>query len=277
MSGWIKAQIKGLPVYQAKTMSWLPGIQQGFTTRCGGISSAPFDSLNLGDHVGDDPCCVSANRDTLFSCICADRERVAFAKQVHGSQVGVVTSRNVDTVPEVDALVTNESNITLAMCFADCVPIYLVDPVRRVIGLVHSGWRGCSDDVVGKAVACMTENFQTDPRQCVAAVGPCIGVGHYEVRLDVADRFRNYPAGKYLGASTAVIPKSEMQGTYSLNLRQIVFTQLMASGLRADSIAVSHHDTYSDKRDFYSYRRDGVTSGRMAAYISMAEPRISLR
>ena len=113
----------------------------------------------------------------------------------------------------------------------------------------------------------MTEHFGSRPSACLAAIGPCIGGDSYEVGAEVADRFRSLPGAR---AANVVTPRNEFGGTYSLNLRQVVFGQLLYAGLRAQSIAVCDEDTYRNKRDFFSYRRDGAT-GRMAAFLGMKE------
>ena len=266
MTGWRKQPIGDLPLYQAKTMAWLPRITQGFTTRRGGVSTAPYDSLNLGAHVGDDLAQVQANRRRVWHDLGTPESQVALAEQVHGDKVTVV-SAGTGSVPVAgaDALVTNTPDLLLMLLFADCVPVYLVDPVRKVIGLAHAGWRGTAVNIAGKTLQTMVAEFGCVPSACFAAVGPSIGGDSYEVRAEVADQFRSLPSAR---ASNVVTPRSEMGGTYNLNLRAVVFSQLLYAGLPAGSIAVCDEDTFRNKRDFFSYRRDGAT-GRMAAFLGI--------
>ena len=268
MSGWRKQPIGDLPLYQAKTMAWLPRITQGFTTRAGGVSAAPYDLLNMGAHVGDLDASVLANRQRLWSDLGFTEAQVALAEQVHGDGVSVVTEGTGSRpVSGADALVTNTPNVLLMLFFADCVPIYFVDPARKAIGLAHAGWRGAAANIAGKTMSAMTGEFGCLPASCFAAIGPSIGGDSYEVGADVADRFRTLPGAR---GTSVVSPRSEFTGTYNLNLRQIVFGQLLHAGLRAEAIAVCDEDTLRNKRDFFSYRRDGVT-GRMAAFLGMKE------
>ncbi len=266
MTGWRKQPVGDLPLYQAKTMAWLPRITQGFTTRRGGVSIAPYDSLNLGTHVGDDLAQVQANRRRVWHDLGTPESRVVLAEQVHGDGVAIV-SEGAAAVPVAgaDALVTNTPDLLLMMLFADCVPVYLVDPVRKVIGLAHAGWRGAAVNIAGKTLQAMTAEFGCVPSACFAAVGPSIGEGSYEVGAEVADRFRSLPGAR---SASVVTPRSEMGGTYNLNLRAVVFGQLLYAGLLAGSIAVCDEDTFRNKRDFFSYRRDGMT-GRMAAFLGI--------
>lgn len=247
-------------------MAWLPRIVQGFTTRRGGVSSGAYDSLNLGAHVGDNLAQVQANRRRVWLDLGIDESQVVLAEQVHGDKIAVVT-KGSGAVPTAgaDALVTNVPDLLLMLFFADCVPVYLVDPARKVIGLAHAGWHGTAANIAGKTVQALVSEFGCTPSACFAAVGPCIGGDSYEVGPEVADQFRSLPGAR---ASTVVTPRSEISGTYNLNLRAVIFAQLLSAGLPAGSIAVCDEDTLRNKRDFFSYRRDGTT-GRMGAFLGI--------
>ena len=266
MTGWRKQPIGDLPLYQAKTLAWLPRITQGFTTRRGGVSAGPYDSLNLGAHVGDDLAQVQANRRRVWHDLGTHESQVVLAEQVHGDQVAVVSAGfGLVPIAGADALVTSTPDLLLMLFFADCVPVYLVDPTRKVIGLAHAGWRGTAANIAGKTLQRMSAEFGCLPSACFAAVGPSIGGASYEVGPEVADHFRTLPGAR---ASTVVTPRSEIGGTYNLNLRAVIFGQLLYAGLPAGSIAVCDEDTFRSKRDFFSYRRDGVT-GRMGAFLGI--------
>lgn len=247
-------------------MAWLPRIVQGFTTRNGGVSVTPYNSLNLGTHVGDDITQVQANRRRVWHDLGTPEEKVVLAEQVHGDKIAVVTEGSgMIPVAGVDALVTNTPDLLLMLFFADCVPVYLVDPIRKVIGLAHAGWRGTAVNIAGQTLQTMTTEFGCIPSACFAAVGPSIGGESYEVGPEVADQFRSLPGAR---AASVVAPRSEISGTYNLNLRAVIFGQLLYAGLPAGSIAVCDEDTFRNKRDFFSYRRDGAT-GRMAAFLKI--------
>lgn len=273
MAKWTKTLVGDMPIYQADTINWLPGVVQGFTTRRGGVSKKPFDTLNLSLAVEDSPEAVAENRQRVLFDLMGSGAALATAKQVHGARV-VCVDRSPADPPEADALVTDQPNILLMLLFADCVPVYIVDPVRRAIGLAHSGWRGTVANVSRRTVKAMQDNFGSDPRSCLAAVGPSISAEQYEVGSDVADALRDAPGGKDSGSSTAVMPRSEFGNKWSVNLRQIVFTQLLQAGLRPEYVAVSDQCTYRNRVDFFSHRRaarERTSTGRMAAVLGLAE------
>ena len=248
-------------------MAWLPRVTQGFTTRKGGVSLAPYESLNLGVHVGDEPAQVLTNRRRVWHDLGVTEEDVVLAEQVHGDKVAVVTSGSgLTPMVGADALVTDTPGLLLMLFFADCVPVYLVDPVKKVVGLAHAGWRGAAANIAGKTLQAMTQEYGCAPSVCFAALGPSIGEASYEVGPEVADRFRSLPGAR---ASNVVLPRSDLGGTYTLNLRAVIFGQLLAAGVTAGAIAVCDEDTFRNKRDFFSYRRDGAATGRMAGFLGI--------
>jgi YfiH family protein len=266
VTGWRKQPIGDLPLYQAKTMAWLPRIVQGFTTRSGGASAAPYDALNLGTHVGDDLIQVQANRQRVYSDLGISESQIVLAEQVHGDKIAVVTAGSGQVpIAGADALVTNTPGLLLMLFFADCAPVYFVDPARKIVGLAHAGWRGTASNIAGKTLQTMVSEFGCVPSACFAAIGPSIGGASYEVGAEVADQFRSLPGAR---ASTVVTPRSEIGGTYNLNLRAVIFGQLLQAGIPAGAIAVCDEDTFHNKRDFFSYRRDGIT-GRMGAFLGI--------
>ena len=155
-------------------------------SRRGGVSPAPFDSLNLSLSVPDERERVYANRRRVYGQFGRDTETVVHAHLVHGADVARVTQADNGTwVEHVDGLITDQPGCVLSMNFADCAPIFLYDPRRHAIGLGHAGWRGTVVDLPGAMVRAMTEQFGSDPADLVAAVGPCIGPCCYEVGQDV--------------------------------------------------------------------------------------------
>ena len=162
------------------------------TARTGGVSSGPYESLNLSFTVGDDPGCVLENRHRLATAFGADLGDFVFARQVHGACARVVTEsgqgsgafRLDDAIDGIDALVTASPEVVLAILTADCVPIVLHDPVAGVLACVHAGWRGTVAGVTAAAVAAM-RGLGTRPSDVVAGIGPAIGADRYQVGPDV--------------------------------------------------------------------------------------------
>jgi hypothetical protein len=271
MGTWVVNKFGEIPVYQAVTISWLPGIVQGFSTRRGGVSQEPYDTFNVGLTCGDNPEHVFANRMRLADAIGVDLGKLVFAEQVHGSEVAVVDEVQSVPVPGVDALITNRPGLILCMTYADCLPIYIVEPTKKVVALVHSGWRGTASNIVQRTTDALKERMEIDPRNCQVAIGPSIGCDNYEVGTEVADFFRDTRGS---GASTTVMPKNEMLGTWVLDLRAIAFLQLLHAGYRPQAIAVCDSDTYANDRDFFSHRREsqaGGKTGRMAGFLGIRE------
>jgi YfiH family protein len=160
-------------------------------SRLGGVSAAPFDSLNLSLSVPDERERVYANRRRVYGLYGRDTDTVVHAHLVHGADVARVTQADKGSwVEHVDGLITDQPGCVLSMNFADCAPIFLYDPRRKAIGLGHAGWKGAVVDLPGVMVRAMTAEFGSDPADLVAAIGPCIGPCCYEVGAEVIDSVR---------------------------------------------------------------------------------------
>ncbi len=160
-------------------------------SRRGGVSVAPFDSLNLSMAVADERERVYANRRRAYGLFGRDTDTVVHAHLVHGATVArVTTAENGTWVHHVDGLISDQPGCVLTMSFADCAPILLYDPVHRAIGLGHAGWKGAVADLPGALVRAMSQQFGSDPADLLAAVGPCIGPCCYEVGEIVIDAVR---------------------------------------------------------------------------------------
>jgi YfiH family protein len=223
------------------------------TDRRGGRSAQPYDSFNLGTHVGDDPDAVAANRARVARELRVAEDRLVWMTQVHGTGVAVVDGPQVGPVPDVDALVTASPGLVLCVLVADCVPVLLADPVARVVAAVHAGREGFRQGVVPAALAAMTR-LGARPGNVTALLGPAVCGACYEVPDAMqADVARVAPAA-------AVRTR---RGTPGLDLRAG-----LAERLRAAGVAEVVHDprcTVEDPR-LFSHRRDGVT-GRQAGLV----------
>jgi YfiH family protein len=223
------------------------------TDRRGGRSASPYDSFNLGDHVGDDPAAVAANRERLAREIGVPGEQLVWMTQVHGTGVAIVEDAEENPVADVDALVTATPGLVLCVLVADCVPVLLADPVAGVVAAVHAGREGVRRGVVPAALAAMTR-LGARPADVEALLGPAVCGLDYEVPAAMqAEVARAAPAG-------AVRTR---QGTPGLDLRAGI-----AEGLRGAGVRQVVHDprcTVEDPR-LFSHRRDGVT-GRQAGVV----------
>jgi len=237
------------------------GVLAAFTTRLGGFSAAPYDTLNVGLFCGDKPYHVQENRRKIESSLSVSlRDRVLI---VHGNQI-VVAERELrnDELPEGDAILTCLPGYTLSMTFADCVPVFLYDPDWKAIALVHAGWRGTLAGISALAVERMNCEYGSTPGRILAAIGPSIGPCCFMVDEEVASRFsEKFPYGQDL--------IHRMANLTSVDLWEANRRQLVESGIHDENIAVSGFCTSCRKDLFFSYRRDGRTSGRMAAIMSI--------
>ena len=179
----MKARQKdNIPYFQFDSLPQNGRLQHAIFTRQGGVSPAPFDSLNLSVSVPDEKARVYANRQRAYGIYGRDTDTVVHAHLVHDISVAAVTQANNGTwLPRVDGLITDEPGCALTMNYADCGPIFLYDPIHQAIGLGHAGWQGAVKDLPGAMVRAMQAQFGSDPAQLIAGLGPAIGPCCYEV------------------------------------------------------------------------------------------------
>jgi len=227
-----------------------PGVRALVTTRQGGVSRAPWHSFNLGDHVGDDPGAVAANRALLRRELPAEP---VWLKQVHGTRC--VDAATAAPGVEADASFTRRRGVVCAVLTADCLPVLFCDDRASVVGIAHAGWRGLAAGVIESTVAAMGEPGEA----LMAWLGPAIGRRAFEVGGEVRDQFIAHDAQ----AESAFQPAAN--GKWLCDIYQLARQRLQALGVRRVTSA-DFSCTVGDAEKFFSYRRDGVT-GRMASLI----------
>ncbi|MET7273377.1 peptidoglycan editing factor PgeF [Streptomyces flaveolus] len=230
------------------------GAHFGFTDRWGGVSAVPYEELNLGGAVGDDPAAVTANRELAAKSLGVDPARVVWMNQVHGADVAAVDAPWGDRpVPRADAVVTAERGLALAVLTADCVPVLLADPVAGVAAAAHAGRPGLVAGVVPAAVRAMTE-LGADPARIVARTGPAVCGRCYEVPEEMRAEVAAVEPAAHAVTSW---------GTPALDVSAGVHAQLERLGVcdRAQSPVCTR-----ESKDRFSYRRDRTT-GRLAGYV----------
>ncbi|MDN5346827.1 MAG: purine-nucleoside/S-methyl-5-thioadenosine phosphorylase / adenosine deaminase [Clostridia bacterium] len=235
-----------------------------FTTRKGGESGPPFATLNLGLNTGDAPEKVLANRRRVAEVLAISLDSWVVGEQVHGDGVAVITrseagrgtTTSESSLKSTDALVTEEKGLALVAFFADCVPVYIVDPVRQVIGLAHAGWRGTRLRIAARTVEVMQQKFAASPDGCLALLGPSIGPCCYEVGPEVAGEF----APEFL---------KPHKGRWLLDLWKANMKILLQAGIKEANIHITGICTCCHPELFYSYRRDGGRTGRMGAFLCL--------
>lgn len=240
---------------------------QGFTTRHEGISRPPYNSLNLGTTTQDQLHNVEGNRSLLTRAFGIAQEALVTVRQTHGSDILVIDEPNEDYSHflglESDAIITNQTGVMIGVCVADCAPILLMDPGKRVIAAVHAGWQGTAAGLVSKTVAGMKSLFDCNPASLQAAIGPCISKCCYEVDAPVKQAF------SLSQVSWDACAEPNGTGKWLLDLAAANKELLLMAGLSADAIQVSDMCVSCQREWFFSYRRDGAETGRQMGFIML--------
>jgi polyphenol oxidase len=243
------------------------GVRHGVLTRQGGVSQAPWASLNLGGTVGDAPEHVYENRRRAFRALDRPFESLYDVWQVHSR---VVVKAGAPRPPEqphlqADAILTDRPGVTLFMRFADCTPILLFDPRRRAAGLVHAGWQGTVNQIVRAAVEAMQAEYGSQPGDLLAGIGPSIAAHHYEVGPEVIEQVQQSfgaQAGQVLAPSPGSDPSRQTFDLWAAN--RLVLEQ---AGVR--EIEVAGLCTACNLQDWYSHRAEKGRTGRFGALIAI--------
>ena len=244
------------------------GVTLAFTERDGGVSEAPYASLNLGDACGDDPSRVAENRRRALAAIGAEGllGNLVNPRQVHGSHVVVVRSADSSELASAraearagaDAVVCTAERVPVLLCFADCVPVVLVAPGGFAV--VHSGWRGTIARIVALAAEVLCDEASCEPSELLAYVGPHIGAADYEVSSELAERF------------VQAFGPGVVSGERNLDLSAALAVTLREAGVPAENVAWVEESTASSTDRFFSYRAEGGTCGRHGALAVILGP-----
>mgnify|MGYP001075626650 CR=1 FL=1 len=243
----------------------------GFTTKNGGVSQGCFSSLNLGLHVNDTVDNVIENREILASKINYSITKWVCSEQIHGNNVVKVSKNDrgkgvtdyESSISITDGFYTNEEDVLLTSCYADCVPIYFIEPTKRYIGLAHAGWKGTVQNIGGRLIEkwVTEENLQLE--NIHVAIGPSIGECCYEVDDCVMNKVKEAFHNKIPNKIVENLPN----GKYSLNLKEANKQLLILAGVNEQNIIVSTYCTSCNPESFFSHRRDEGKTGRMMSYI----------
>lgn len=248
-----------------------PSLVAGFTMRTGGSSRAPFSSMNLGLHVDDDSGDVVTNRKQMAHALGIPFDAWVSAEQVHGKNVRRVTAGGAgsasldDVIPTTDGLHTDRSNIFLTTFYADCVPLFFIDPSNQAIGIAHAGWKGTIARIAEEMVRAFEADYGTRPQDLLAAIGPSIGDCCYEVDERIVEQVRSAATSW----ETTVTPQEN--GKYMLDLGLLNQLILRGSGLLSERITRTQYCTSCRTDLFFSHRREAGRTGRMASFIGWKE------
>ena len=264
----IHTQKGGLGVWRFESLSQFEGLQHGVTGRPGGVSRPPYAALNLGLHVGDDPAAVIENRRRLCAALGLDIATLTLGAQVHGAELAIAGEQQVgagsldlaSAIPGVDGLVITRPGLLAAVLSADCVPLVLYDPKRRVGAVIHAGWRGAAAGIAARAVRLLRDSCASDPEHLYVAIAPAIGVCCYQVSQCVAGRV------------VAALPDprralEQRDGAWYVDLAECSRQQLLASGVLASHIEGAGICTSCRADAFFSERRLGRPTGRLGTFL----------
>lgn len=250
------------------------GFVHGFSSRVGGSSRNEFATMNLSFTRGDDPECVRENYRRIAAALGFDDRKIVCSDQTHTNHVREVTGKDCGKgylrprdYTDVDGLVTDEPGVVLATFYADCVPLYFVDPEHRAIGLSHSGWKGTVSDIAGVTVRTMQEKYGSRPEAVLTAIGPSICQDCYEVSEDVIEQVR-------AAYSEELWPRLFYQrenGRYQLDLWEACRQNLLRAGILPEHIEVTDVCTCCNPDILFSHRASHGKRGNLAAFLGIQE------
>lgn len=246
----------------------------GFSTRQGGISRGIYQSMNLSFTRGDEEAYVRENYARLARAVGFSCENIVCSDQTHTTNIRTVTEKDrgkgfikPKDYKDVDGLVTNVPGLVLTTFYADCVPLFLVDPIRRAIGLSHSGWRGTVGKIGKRTVEVMKEQYGTKQEDLIAAIGPSICQDCYEVSEDVIDAFR----GAFEEQYWKELFYETSGGKYQLNLRRANERIFQEAGLKPEQIVTSSWCTCCNPKLLFSHRATQGKRGNLGAFLMLRE------
>ena len=237
-------------------------IVQSFTTRYGGKSTTPYDSLNLAFHVGDDSDIVNQNHQILAKFMQYNRDSLIYMKQIHSNIVHIIDDNDsFDNPPTCDALITNRKGIYLMVMVADCTPVLFYDPIKSIIAVAHIGRAGAFTNIIQCVMNSFITEFGSDRQDIIVSSGASICKECYEVGYEIDKE------AKELGLGYAI---EYISDRYYLDIKKIIKTQLKE--LKVANIDISDECSCCSKERYFSYRADGIT-GRFAGVIGIKEKR----
>lgn len=251
-------------------------IVHGFSTRFGGVSKNHLASMNLSFSRGDERSAVLENHRRFAKAIGYDEKRLVFSDQIHTTMIHKVTEADVgkgivreSDLKGIDGLVTNVPNIPLITFYADCVPLYFYDPIKKVVALAHSGWRGTIEEIGAKMVHVMENEYGCKAQHIICAIAPSICQNCYEVSEDVALQFINKYQCFYHGNEMDELLYKKENGKYQLNLHKACEITLLQAGILNEHLDITDLCTCCNPEVFFSHRASHGMRGNLAAVIML--------
>lgn len=268
----IKRESHGVPYLVFRNLEDTKLVCHGFSTRLGGVSKGHFAELNLSFTRGDDPECVRENFRRIGASIGFEPESLVMSQQTHTTNIRLVTEADRGSgytrpseYTDVDGMITNVPGLMLATFYADCVPLFFVDPVHRAVGLSHSGWKGTAGRIGAVTVERMKEAFGTEPEYLLAAIGPSICQDCYEVSEDVALVFKK----EFWAYADECLLYRKENHKYQLNLWRANEIVLLEAGIRPEHLAMPGICTCCNPKLLFSHRASRGKRGNMGAFLGL--------
>ena len=268
----IKKKIDFLDILFFENLLKHKEIRHFVSTRTGGFSNPPYNSLNLGLHVGDDPKDVLENRKRLSVTIGIALSHFTIGRQIHSGNVTIISkelrgkgsTNHQEAIDATDAMVTNVPDICMVILVADCVPMLFFDPVKRAIGVVHAGWKGTLQFIAQHTVRAMEKTFGSSPQDIMVGMGPSIGPCCYKVGPEVISQVKNI-----FHTKKEYILNESKDGEGYFDLWKANLKQLLHSGIDRENIEMAMICTCHNSNLFFSYRHQKGDTGRFGAGIAL--------
>lgn len=272
--------VAGVPFLYFPALEETKLVRHGFSTRMGGVSTGVYESMNFAFLKGDNRSCVMENYRRMAKALCVETERMVLSWQTHTTNIRKVTEddrgkgifRERD-YRDIDGLITDVPDLVLVTFYADCVPLYFLDPVNGAIGLSHSGWRGTAAHMGKKTVEAMSLEFGSKPKDIIACIGPSICRECYEVGEEVALAFSHSFDEKYRDE----ILKGGAPGKYQLDLWRANEIVLWEAGIEPGHVSVTDICTHCNPDSLFSHRTMGSERGNLAAFLCLNGSHAPLR
>lgn len=264
---WKLNNKNGVSYYTIPSFEETGLVRHGFSTREGGVSEGCYASMNLRFHCDDTHENVLKNYEIIASTLGMDYKRLVLSKQVHEDVIHTVTENDIgngitrkNAFTSVDALITDKKNIPLVTLFADCTPVFFLDPEKKVIALAHSGWRGTVQRISAKVINQMVTDYGSNPADILTAIGPSIQECHFEVGDEVAEIFINE-----FGEETAV----KYGEKYHVSMQKAIKIQLMEAGVKEENTDDCGICTYCNSELLFSHRKTNGKRGNLGAFLEL--------
>lgn len=265
---------QGVPFFSFPILEKTGMVTHAFSTRLGGVSEGCYATMNFSKTRGDKEEDVTENYRRMAAALGVDMEKMVLSHQTHTTNIRTVTSQDAGKgvirerdYQDIDGLITNVPGITLVTFYADCVPLYFLDPVHKAVGLSHSGWRGTVKRMGQKTLEAMREAYGTRSEDVIACIGPSICASCFEVGEEVAEEFRK----EFIEEERSILYKKKESGKYLVDLWEANRRVLLDAGVKTDNIAVTNVCTRCNPDLLFSHRIMGNQRGNLCAFLGLID------